>query len=390
MTATVLLDHVSTYAARVRDHLADLAPEQVEDLTDGLEADLAEALEDAAGPSVADGLPCADGGTERLDLASRFGRPEAYAAELRAAAGLGAAAARRTRRPVRAAVRGLVTDAWEGLVAWTAPWRGSTVGRGVIDLAVALRPLWWVVRGWVWFVLALGVLSPFEESLDRYVPDTFGAWVLLLVGLGLSVAVGRGAGRRVMLARRGLAALSVLAVLATPWAVQSFTAELRWRVSTGSYPVFIENEVVTQVVPQEGVFVDGQQVSNLFVYDAAGNPLSDVQIVDDRGRQVRTVADSRSEWSLPGVDEAWSFLPRVDGDGRTRWNVYPLLGAPASQWTTGADGARGLLDGVLAHTPPAPFAQAPALPAQVLPSTADAVEPTAEGVGPSAEEVTAP
>ncbi|MFP3714969.1 hypothetical protein [Puerhibacterium sp. TATVAM-FAB25] len=47
MTTGNLLDaHVRGYAQAVRLHLADLGPEVVEDLTDGLEADLAEALAD--------------------------------------------------------------------------------------------------------------------------------------------------------------------------------------------------------------------------------------------------------------------------------------------------------------------------------------------------------
>ena len=102
MTAAVLLDHVSAYAAAVRSHLADLSPEQVDDLTDGLEADLAEALEDREGPVVTGEIPIGraavdagipsppDGaaGSAVIDLTRRFGPAAAYAAELRAAAGL--------------------------------------------------------------------------------------------------------------------------------------------------------------------------------------------------------------------------------------------------------------------------------------------------------------
>ena len=48
-----------------------------------------------------------------------------------------------------------------------------------------------------------------------------------------------------------------------------------------------------------------------------------------RRRPVRTTTDEGwSTWSLPGVTEDWNFLPATDEDGRTRWNVYPLLGAP--------------------------------------------------------------
>ena len=59
MSTAVLLDHVSAYAAAVRSHLAYLSPEQVEDLTYVLEADLAEALEDPRGAVVTGEIPIA-------------------------------------------------------------------------------------------------------------------------------------------------------------------------------------------------------------------------------------------------------------------------------------------------------------------------------------------
>ena len=49
--------HVHAYAQQVRAHLADLRPEQVEELTDGLEADLAEAVVDAPGALPRRGAP---------------------------------------------------------------------------------------------------------------------------------------------------------------------------------------------------------------------------------------------------------------------------------------------------------------------------------------------
>ena len=81
LDTTDVLD-VAGYAAAVRRSLADLGPEQVDDLTDDLEADLAEALDDER--HVAHGR----------GVLEQFGPPEDYAAELRAAAGLAPATAR--------------------------------------------------------------------------------------------------------------------------------------------------------------------------------------------------------------------------------------------------------------------------------------------------------
>ena len=81
----MLAAHVRGYAQAVRLHVADLGPEVTEDLTGGLEADLTEALADAAPVAARAGDPHDD---VVLDLTSYFGTAEAYATELRAAAGL--------------------------------------------------------------------------------------------------------------------------------------------------------------------------------------------------------------------------------------------------------------------------------------------------------------
>jgi len=66
MTTTLDYEQVTAFAKAVRRELTDLGPDTLDDLTDGLEADLADKL--------ADGEPLGD--------------PAAYAAELRAAAGV--------------------------------------------------------------------------------------------------------------------------------------------------------------------------------------------------------------------------------------------------------------------------------------------------------------
>ena len=76
---------VAQYAEAARAALADLGPDQVDDLTDGLEANLADALAD-------------DGRARRGSLFDEFGPPDVYAAELRAAAGLAPAGAQREGR----------------------------------------------------------------------------------------------------------------------------------------------------------------------------------------------------------------------------------------------------------------------------------------------------
>ncbi len=58
--------HVRGYAEAVRLHLADLGPDVAEDLTEGLEADLTEAVLDSGG------TPEEAAGTQAFDLVARF------------------------------------------------------------------------------------------------------------------------------------------------------------------------------------------------------------------------------------------------------------------------------------------------------------------------------
>lgn len=386
MTAPTLshavLDLVRAYAAQVRSHLADLPADQLEELTDGLEADLAEALADVGAPvstgqltvvAVAD--PSSARRTESLlDPTDRFGPAAAYAAELRASAGLGEAVVgwRGVRRgsrpgagPVRR-VRGASARIASAVAESVRPFAGTPVGRWVLGAAVTLRPLWWVVRGWLWFVLlrrALDVISwggfPAEFSVGQLLPVDAGGWLLAVVAMLASLEVARRRFPRGSWQRVLALVLGVAAVLAMPWALSTV-----WdRAGVDAGVVYVPQEVVVQVPvePADGVYVDGILVSNLFVYDAQGNPLERVQVFDDRGRPVRTTYDEGWElWSLPGVVEPWRFASATDVDGRDRWNVYPLQGAPGAAWNEDGAGPT-LVEGESLRTPPLPFAQAPAL-----------------------------
>lgn len=383
MTAAVLLVHVTEYAAAVRSHLADLADEQVEELTDGLEADLAEAMEDwgasVASGQVPDGSTDDAGGSSVLDLTRRFGPAADYAAELRAAAGLSPTAsvpaARRGRLRERGAV--LVGTGRRRWLKLTELLRSSPAWQPSVAFVTSLRALWWVLRGWLWFVLLLKAVVVFFGggfgTIERLVPRNPVTWSLFAGLLLLSIAAGRGLGADRRRARRVLAVLNMAALLTLPWAATVFRGEIERRLASDGYPVYVETAVYQPAPPPEdGVRVDGQLVSNLFVFDAQGNPLHDVQIFDDRGRPVRTTYDKgQSDWWLPGVDGPWAFLPAQDVDGRQRWNVYPLSGAPVSAFTLDdATGQRTLSDETAVRTPPAPFAKAPAVVAPTQP-TAD-------------------
>lgn len=355
-----------TYAAEVRRHLVGLTPEQVDDLTDGLEADLGEALADAPGTG---------------DLVARFGEPRAYAAELRAAAGLpdGAVAPRRRKGfwqwltlPIR--------SAYEACVEGFGVLRSQTWWPPVGELLTVLLPVAWVLRGWMAYQLVFAVFgvplglrmtwAPFSNPL---------LFVLMLAAILLSVQWGRGLWVPTGRLRRLPKVMTVAALVAALPVVASLsTHDVEYRYETVV-------EYADEPAAADGVVVGGMAVSNLYVYDAEGNPLDDVQIYDDRGRPVQTMVDNGfGVWNLYGVDEPWRFTSVEDEDGRTRWNVYPQRGAPMSDFgdDTDAEGRPTLVPGAMLRVPPRPFAKAPAL-ASTVTGEEQAPDDTATSTGPS-------
>jgi hypothetical protein len=344
---------VSGYAAAVRRSLADLGPELVDDLTDDLEADLADAMADER--HVAHGR----------GLLEQFGAPEAYAAELRTAAGLAPAATADLRRwqrlfpdPVEDAQR---LGRWAlrrvRALSWWAP---------VEAFLLALRPVWWIARGWVGYQVVVYLAN---GGRLRFLPTELLTWAVLATCVVLSVQWGRG----VWFQARSVSWLAVLGnatavVLLLPVLV---TVQDQAHQKESVYNSYVagaftggQSSVVYKDRTVDGVVVDGMQVSNLFAYDADGNPLTDVQIYDDRGRPVRTTYDNGSNpYWFPEGTEPWSFVSRTDADGRNRWNVYPLQGAPTQAFRISDDGLQVLPAGTSPTTPPWPFAKAPALDA---------------------------
>ena len=352
---------VAGYAAAVRRALVGLGPEQVEDLTDGLEADLAEAMADESTAG------------RGADPVARFGTPEEYATELGAAAGLGPVPTTRKRRglpdDVRHPIRAL---RWFGAQLLELL-RGRLWWPPLERFCVALRPVWWVLRGWVVYQLPRQVVG----ATHRVLPHGMLQWLLLAVLVVASVQWGRGSWRTSRSWRwLPMAASTVAAIAALPLTVVVVEGSTQYVYETGSAAP------VGYAMPPDGVWVDGMQVSNLFVYDAAGNPLSDVQVYDDRGRPVVATGDQgQAQWNLPGVASPWSFVGVPDRDGRLHWNVYPQRGAPSDQFQwDDRTGLQTLATGVAPQDPPRPFAKAPAI---VVPSAPAAPDEQATPTGPA-------
>ena len=280
------------FVTAVRAQLDDLTAEEVVELTGGLEADLDDALAD-----------------QGRSPAGQFGDPVAYAAELRAAAGLPPRAVPGGRRGA-AGLPGVIRRAWGRGERALATARGHRWWPGVSDFALTLRPVWWTVRA----LVAFSAVQAFLGMSGDQVPHSLVALLLLAACVVISVELGRrhaaGRGRW----QRGLigAGNVLAAVLFLPVLAGALT------------PSTSVNEVPYAVPPENGLWLDGVEVRNVFPYDAQGRPLTGVQLYDENGRPVAVGTSAQTPLTDDGHGVTVGQVPAVDAASRQLWNVYPL------------------------------------------------------------------
>lgn len=272
MTTSTVAPEIVRFAEGVRAALADLPADEVDELTDGLEADLAESLAE--------------------DLRRTLPDPVAYAAELRLAAGL---PVRQPSRGSLARLSGTWRDARDGMADVIA--RNPSLG-DLADFVRALRPVWWVLRA----LIATWVLAMFFGDGGTF--GLYGAmWIVLAAFVVISVQWGRG--RWAFPGLRGVVIVgNVIAILAVP-----AMASAGWWGSE-SYPYGY-----TAGPPPSGLSMDGQPLDNVYAYDATGNPISGVQLFDVDGKPLLPYRD---------VDSQIQQAPATLETGEKVYNVYPL------------------------------------------------------------------
>jgi hypothetical protein len=287
--STATLDTtIAEFAAAVRRHLDDLPLDEVDDLTGGLEADLSEQASDEQG-----------------DL--HLDDPASYAEELRASAGLP------PRTNSTLPLRRRVQQRLDSLEAATRRITHSTrLGSWLVEFALAVRPVWWVLRGWVVYQL-LTVVVLGQSAL---VPSGLITWVMLLASIVLSVQWGRGRWVPGSFLRVLRVAVSVVAIAALPFVAAWALNEARANDGS-SYAVSYSDPT--------GLWLDGQRVTNIFGYDAEGNPVTDLQLFDQNGDPLVTVGSALvgDEYNY-NDDGVTATVPFADTPRGNIWNVYPL------------------------------------------------------------------
>ncbi|GEM_PF-1930131 len=273
---------ISEFVLAVRARLVDLPTEDQLDLTEGLEADLVELVDER--------------GLEAL------GQADEYARELRLAAGLSAEASGPS--PRASAPR------WMPFLDSCRNWAlGALPGRSA-DFAEVLRPTWWVFRAW----LAVKILAGMSGHEEGVIPDLGGplfGLVLFVLAAVISIKIGQGQwwpGNRAKTGQRTLLlALNAFAiVMVVPILVMANQQRTEW--------------VYTESDPSSQLSYNGVPLGNIYPYDAAGNPLIGVQLVDEQGRRLTIDAGSTSPIE-DGVE--MGLVPWLNGSTEL-FSVFPL------------------------------------------------------------------
>jgi len=329
MTTSTVTPEIAAFASAVRAALADLPADELDDLTDGLAADVAESLEE--------------------DLRRTLPDPVAYAAELRAAAGL----------PIRAKKPGAfagLAQGWRDTRAdlGIAIRRNPTLA-GVVDFLVELRPAWWLLRAWV----AFQIVAAFLGARSAWLPQDIVGWFVLAAFATISVQWGRTR----WLPRSGLPWLigagNVLAVLL----LLPVTAHAGGVVSQqGAY--FANGPSGVAQPDLTGVYLNGVPVTNVFGYDANGKPLKDIQLFDQDGNPLATSVAGGNGCIDAGCAANGLWVPSILRNGVLAWNVFPMKIIKAADDGTGLKADPGAVP----QDRLAPFAQVPPLVKPEAPS----------------------
>ncbi|MFK3981081.1 HAAS signaling domain-containing protein [Micromonospora sp. NPDC050397] len=329
---------IADYVERVGRALADLSPADRDELLEDLPEHLTDVAAEGAGT-----------------LVQRLGTPEAYAAELRAAAGLPAPdqPADRDKR-VAAAVHRL-----RGRLKVVDGRVGPLIGyANASEFLGLLRPGWWVLRGYLVAMVVTVMTTGGSFGLMPQVDGSDVAGLLLLaVCVVGSIWLGRRAGQfrgwRRHLLTLGTVALVIFSL------VGFVDADQR-----GRHPNFYEPAY------NADPYAD---VRDVYVYDQQGRLLEGVLLFDQDGRPIRL--------GHPECDRGQGF--RTFRDGITYPEGMPFPGEPK----------RDLLREPYPYCPErAPFRFTPATPtpsATPTPGTTPSAGTTPSGV-PSAPSTVEP
>ncbi|WP_439427904.1 HAAS signaling domain-containing protein [Micromonospora sp. LA-10] len=275
---TVTGQEITDYVGRVRAALADLPPAVRDELTEDLPEHLAEVAAEGEGA-----------------LVDRLGTPEAYAAELRAAAGAGEG-----RRPARFHRLAEAREQAATQIRLLDRQLGPVLGHETVsDFLRPLRPAWWLVRGW----LAALVVAWLVDGRSGLVPRLGGntsMGLLLLIG---AIVASMWWGRRsagITGWRRQLHQIATAALLLFSFAV---LVQVDERADTDVYSGYEQTSVDHKY----------ERIEDVFVYDQQGRLIRGAQLFDQNGVPIRLGWPNclDSSGAMPAPRNAYPYCPEL-------------------------------------------------------------------------------
>lgn len=291
MSSTTIPAEILAFADSVRRALSDLPGDEVDDLTDGLEADLAE---EYAGENPRP-LP----------------EPSAYATELRSAAGLPLRAKTPTGLSAALDTLGRHLDrVWNDALRSV---RHNPQNAAALEFFAAITPAWWVIRAYVTAWLLLQIRN---DGVVGWSP-------LFLLVFAIATVISVQLGRRrwtfpgVDIVTKTGNLIVALIVLLYGGAVFAGSPE-QYAVTEDYEEAFAPEVVIPQALSEAGV-------GNIYAYDAQGEPLEDVQLFDQSGRPINTINTINSDDAEVCDDYACvQAQPARLVTGSSVFNVFPL------------------------------------------------------------------
>lgn len=282
---------IREFAADVRSALSDLSADEIDELTEGLEADLTDQAEDSGG-------------------VWEPGSAEAYAEELRAAAGLPA------RGEVRGGAPAIVATIRAVVMRLTVRLTSNRFVIAGLAFLASIRPVWWFIRGIAIFVAVLAFVSPQTLHWNMLANST---WLLAVPAVVLSVQWGRGR----WLPRRWLPFASVLVNVAALVALPFIGSAVATTINNAAWNAYYVSSTGSGYYPTERIMVDDVPVTNIFPYDANGELLRDVQLYDQDGNPLLAASEG-TDWLPVYSESVFALVPSSRVPGKAGWNVFPL------------------------------------------------------------------
>ena len=233
------------FAAAVRSELADLSKTEIQELTDGLEADLEDRL---------------------AEEGSAFdpGSPVDYAAELRAAAGFSEKAG------LRKFFKGIGFT--PSLVAWLRKRESTSI---ILDFGISIQPFWWVVRAYVAFWLISSLVGG-----DIYAwPRDAVSYLTLTVLVVLSIQLGRKIWLVGKFWQAVLVPLNIFAIALSPVVLGSIANNIAYAESLDNY----SQELSSQ---RDGLRYFGQEVTGIKAFTQNGVEVYNLNFTDQSGSEL--------------------------------------------------------------------------------------------------------